>query len=472
MILNYEEALIAHQELKKNRWNQAKSSSAFRIAKLLQLKAAILRERNEIEKALFADFKKPQAESELTEIHSVLDEINFAVRNLKKWMRLKKVKTPITLLGAKSFVHYEAKGVVLIMAPWNYPFQLAMNPLVAAIAAGNVVMLRPSEKTLATGIVIERIVASVFAKNEVITIGGEIELANRLLELPFDHIFFTGSTRVGKIVMEKAAKYLTSVTLELGGKSPVIVDKSADLKSAVEKIVWGKHVNAGQTCVAPDYVFIHREVEEAFLLEYKKVIERFYGANSSEISSSQSFARLIDQNNLKRLLQLTEETKRQGGVLALGGESNLEDCYLAPTVVKNVTGSMALMNEELFGPILPVMSYEKIDEVLSFIQERDKPLALYCFSEDTSFQKRILNETSSGGIVFNQVLIHLGNHHLPFGGVGPSGLGNYHGEFGFKTFSHERAVLKQGFFSLIPLYYPPYGTWISDLAFRLLKLFQ
>lgn len=472
MLTNFNEVESAFFDLKNNRWKQAKSSSQFRLAKLLQLKAAILRERKEIENALFLDFKKPRAESELTEIHSVLDEINFATKNLKKWMRLKKVKTPITLFGAKSFVRYEAKGVVLIMAPWNYPFQLAVNPLVAAIAAGNVAMLRPSEKTPATAKVIERIIQSVFSKDEVITVAGEIELANRLLELPFDHIFFTGSTRVGKIVMEKAAKHLTSVTLELGGKSPVIVDKSAHLKSAVEKIVWGKHVNAGQTCVAPDYVFVHREVEEEFLAEYKKVISRFYGETSEQIKNSPFFARLIDKHSVNRLQKLTEETKNQGGVISFGGHVDLGENYLAPTLVTKVNGTMALMGEELFGPILPVMSFEKIDDVLKFIQERDKPLALYCFSTDSTLNQRVLLETSSGGIVFNQVLIHLGNHHLPFGGIGPSGLGNYHGEFGFRAFSHERAVLKQGMISLIPLYYPPYGTWISNLAFRLLKIFQ
>lgn len=472
MITNFDETLKAFSELKNNRWNQSRTSFLFRIAKLKELKGAILKERAEIERALYADFKKPNAESELTEIHSVLDEINFATKNLKKWMRIKKVSTPITLFGAKSFIRAEAKGIVLIMAPWNYPFQLAINPLIAAIAAGNVVMLRPSEKTPHTASVIERIVESVFSTDEVRVIAGEIELANQLLELPFDHIFFTGSTRVGKIVMEKAAKHLTSVTLELGGKSPVIVDKSAHLKSAVEKIVWGKHVNAGQTCVAPDYVFVHQEIEQDFLNEYKRVVGRFFGTSLHEIKASSSFARLIDNNNTNRLQLLTEATKKEGAEVFLGGDVDLEQRFFAPTLVTKVKGSMSLMSEELFGPILPVMSYDKLDDVINFIQGRDKPLALYCFSNDRELNERVLNETTSGGIVFNQVLIHLGNHHLPFGGVGPSGVGNYHGKFGFNAFSHERAVLRQGFFSLIPLYYPPYGTWISNIAFRLLKLFQ
>lgn len=472
MITNFDETLKAFSELKNNRWNQSRTSFLFRIAKLKELKGAILKERAEIERALYADFKKPNAESELTEIHSVLDEINFATKNLKKWMRIKKVSTPITLFGAKSFIRTEAKGIVLIMAPWNYPFQLAINPLIAAIAAGNVVMLRPSEKTPHTASVIERIVESVFSTDEVRVIAGEIELANQLLELPFDHIFFTGSTRVGKIVMEKAAKHLTSVTLELGGKSPVIVDKSAHLKSAVEKIVWGKHVNAGQTCVAPDYVFVHQEIEQDFLNEYKRVVGQFFGTSLHEIKASSSFARLIDNNNTNRLQLLTEATKKEGAEVFLGGDVDLEQRFFAPTLVTKVKGSMSLMSEELFGPILPVMSYDKLDEVINFIQGRDKPLALYCFSNDRELNERVLNETTSGGIVFNQVLIHLGNHHLPFGGVGPSGVGNYHGKFGFNAFSHERAVLRQGFFSLIPLYYPPYGTWISNIAFRLLKLFQ
>ncbi len=472
MLLTFEDTLLAFQELNINRWNQQKTSSMYRMAKLSKLKDVILRERKEIEKALYCDFKKPNGETELTEIHSVIDEINFAIKNLKKWMGVKKVKTPITLFGARSFIKHEARGTVLIMAPWNYPFQLAINPLVSAIAAGNVVMLRPSEKTVETSKIIARIVNSVFARSEVVVVGGEVELANKLLDLPFDHIFFTGSTRVGKIVMEKAAKNLTSVTLELGGKSPVIIDKSAHLRSACEKIVWGKHVNAGQTCVAPDYLFIHKSIENEFMDEYKKAICRFYGGNSSEIKNSNSYARLIDKSQTNRLRQLTDDSIKKGAMVAIGGDFDLDDNFISPTLVTRVNGEMALMQEELFGPILPMMSYSDLNEVLSFIQKRDKPLALYCFSRDEAINERILNETSSGGVVFNQVLIHLGNHFLPFGGVGPSGFGNYHGEFGFRTFSHERALLKQGFFSLIPLYFPPYGTWVSNLAFRLLKLFQ
>ena len=472
MIDNFEDVKKSFDLLKENRWRQSKLDSKARVSKLLALKAEVIAFRKSIEVALFEDFQKPSHETELTEINSVLDEINFAVKYLKKWMTIKRVKTPITLLGTKSFIQYEAKGVVLVMAPWNYPFQLALNPVVAAIAAGNVVMLRPSEKTTATAKVIEKIITSVFQPNEVVVVGGEVALANQILDLPFDHIFFTGSTKVGKIVMEKAAKHLTPVTLELGGKSPVIVDKSADLKSSVAKIVWGKHVNAGQTCVAPDYVFVHREKEQEFIEEYKKVIGQFYGSSASEIKSSHSFARLIDTNNARRLLQLTEASKSQGANVVMGGDANPDERYISPTLVRNINGSMALMSEELFGPILPVMVYDSLDEVITFIQERDKPLALYCFSRDEEVQRRILNETTSGGLVFNHVLIHLGNHYLPFGGVGPSGLGSYHGEFGYKTFSHERAVLKQGAFSMLPLYFPPYGTWISNIAIKILKFLQ
>ncbi len=470
--LNIDEVLLAYKGLQSKRWGTSKSSSSERITKLLKLKSIIVSRRVEICEAIYADFKKPHAETELTEIHSVLDEINFAVKNVSKWMKDKSVLTPLTLFGAKSKIKYEAKGVCLIIAPWNYPFQLAMNPLVAAVAAGNVVMLKPSEKTPATSLIIQKIINEAFHQDEVYTSLGGVEVSSFLLDLPFDHIFFTGSTRVGKIVMEKAAKHLASVTLELGGKSPVIVDENVDLKNAARTIVWGKHVNAGQTCVAPDYLFVHKNVKDDFVKEYLLALRSFYGETESQVKNSHSYARLVDDQSVRRLHRLIDQSLQSGASCLTGGVANPEEKYLAPTLLDRVNTSMPIMQEELFGPVLPILEFVKIDEVISYIQKNDKPLALYVFSNSAEVREKIINETSSGGIVFNQVLIHLGNHHLPFGGVGGSGMGNYHGEFGFKAFSHERAVLIQSKFSLIPLYFPPYKTLLSDIAFKILRLFQ
>jgi aldehyde dehydrogenase (NAD+) len=415
---------------------------------------------------LHNDFKKPYAESELTEIHTSLDEINFAVKHLKCWMKKKKVRTPITLIGSRSEIRYEAKGVVLILSPWNYPFSLMINPLVAAIAAGNCIIGRPSEKTPHTGAILKEIIEAVFKKEEVSIVLGEVDVAEKLLELPFDHIFFTGSTNVGKKVMAAAVKNLATVTLELGGKSPVIVDRTADLENAAMKLAWGKYMNAGQTCVAPDYLFIPEEKKNEFLEYFKEQILANYGETEGVRANNPDFARLIDSGSFKRLSQKLEGEKK-----CLPDHNNPEQNYLPPTLVETSLKS-ALMEDEIFGPILPVIAYNDIDEVVAHIRSGEKPLALYIFSKDKTFTEKILHSTTSGGAVVNDVVLHLSNPHLPFGGVGHSGQGNYHGHFGFKAFSHERAVLRQGKFSLIPFYYPPYSTTLSKFAFRLLRLFE
>lgn len=462
----------AFTTLQKNRWSFATSTTNERGELLKKLKEAVVLHREEIARAIYADFKKPSVETELTEIHPVLDEINFALKNLSKWMRPKKVQTPMTLLGSSSYVVHEAKGVVLIISPWNYPFQLALNPLVAAIAAGNVAIVRPSEKTPHTGLIIEKILHQVFNTNTVQVVRGELEASKYLLELPFDHIFFTGSTPVGKLVAEKAAKHLTSVTLELGGKSPVVIDEDCDLSSAVRKIVWGKHVNAGQTCVAPDYVFVHKNIYQRFIETYKITVSEFFGETEKQRKDSLSFARIVDSKATERLGRLVDQSVLSGAKKEIGGEYDVKENYLAPTLLSNISPEMAVMQEELFGPVLPVLTFDDVNEVIRYIQSHDKPLALYCFSNDKNFQNKLLTETSSGGLVFNQVLAHLANHHLPFGGVGGSGQGNYHGFYGFRAFSHERAVMRQSRLGLLSLYFPPYGTWLSDLAFKLLRLFQ
>jgi aldehyde dehydrogenase (NAD+) len=447
-----------------HRWTMAQSSSNDRKAMLLALKKEILSRREEIKAALYADFKKPYAESELTEIHTSIDEINFAVKKLSKWMKPKKVKTPITLFGSKSFIQYEAKGVVLVLAPWNYPFSLLINPLVAAIAAGNCVIARPSEKTPYTAKILESVIGNVFPENVAKVVIGEIDLAEKLLELPFDHIFFTGSTQVGKVVMAAAAKHLTPVTLELGGKSPVIIDREVNLEDCAEKLFWGKFLNGGQTCVAPDYLFIPEELKNDFIDLFKKQIEKRFGESRSERLSTEDFARMVDAKAFSRLAKKIEDEKK-----LLEDLPQADDRFIPPTLLTDITLNSPVMEDEIFGPILPMLTYKKLDTVIDYIRKNPKPLALYVFSKNKKMIKSVLNSTTSGGVAINHVVLHLANPYLPFGGVGHSGMGNYHGEFGFKTFSHERAVLKQGAFTLTTLYFPPYNTALSKFAFRLLR---
>ena len=451
---------------KNNRWNISRSSAFERIKKLKKLKDEIVRRREDVKLAIFKDFKKPYAESELTEIHTVLDEINFAAKCLKCWMKPKRVSTPITLLGSRSEIHYEARGIVLILSPWNYPFALLINPLIAAVAAGNCVIARPSEKTPHTGVILKEIIEAVFNENEVAMVLGEVDVAEKLLELPFDHIFFTGSTNVGKKVMIAAAKNLATVTLELGGKSPVILDRDVNLEQAVEKLVWGKYINAGQTCVAPDYLFIPEELKNTFILQFKRQVAKSYGENSIERKNNSDFARLIDLGSFNRL---TKKIEKENDLI---GDLTSSDDYFLPPILLETTLTSPIMEDEIFGPIMPIILYKDIENVLSYIQSGPKPLALYVFSNKKEFIRSILSSTSSGGVVVNGVIIHLANPRLPFGGVGHSGQGSYHGHFGFKAFSHEKSVLRERKFSLLPLYYPPYSSALNKMAFKLLRLFE
>lgn len=462
-----EELQSLFNRLTENRWSVSQSSAAQRSEKLKKLKAEILKRREDIKAALYSDFRKPYPESELTEIHTCLDEINFAVKNLKKWMKPKCVSTPIVLLGSRSQIVYEAKGVVLILAPWNYPFSLLINPLVAAVAAGNCIIAKPSEKTPATAKILEEIISVVFANNEVVVVNGDVSVAQNLLELPFDHIFFTGSPQVGKIVMKAASKHLTSVTLELGGKSPVVIDKTADIETAASRIAWGKFINGGQTCVAPDYVFVHRDVHDNFLDCMKKHIELHYGKTAQERAETKDFARVIDEKAFDRLqATLVGEEKLNEDLAAR------DSLFIPPTVLKNVSLDSPVMKEEIFGPILPVIAYDNVETVIETIRKQTKPLAIYLFSKDKMFISRMKMATSSGGMAINQVVLHLANPHLPFGGIGTSGMGSYHGHFGFLAFSHEKSILSQGKFTLSNFYFPPYSGMIKRVAFNLLRIFE
>lgn len=445
-------------------------SIKFRLEYLKDLEEAIEEYQEDILVALEKDFRKPRAETLLSEIYPVLKEIKLARKSLRSWSQPQKVKTPLTLLGSQSCIQREARGLCLIIGPWNYPFQLCLLPLVSAISAGNCAFVKPSEVTRHTSSVIKKILKKVFPQDYVFVAEGGVETTQELLKFPFDHIFFTGSTRVGKIVMEAASRHLSSVTLELGGKSPTVVDSGAKLTEAAEKIVWAKFINAGQTCVAPDYLFIHQNIYQEFKNELIRAIEKFYGSTADQRLHTNDLARMVTLNHTQRLKNLIDEAVELGATIGLGGDCRPDEHYCPPTLLENVPLKSQVMQEEIFGPILPMLTFKDISEVIHFINERPKPLAIYLYSRSRLNSERILKETSSGGLVFNDSVIHFANPHLPFGGVNDSGLGNYHGEHGFRTFSHEKAVLKRSFLGkVLGIMYPPYTALKMKIFQRLIR---
>lgn len=447
-----------------NRWAVAKTTTKERIEKLKRLSEALFNYRAAFHHSLRQDFGKPEAETDLSEIYPTSNEIKHAVSNLEKWMKDESVSTPTALLGSKSYIRYEAKGVCLIIAPWNYPVNLILIPLVSAIAAGNCVILKPSEYTPNTNAVMAQLIKEVFAENEVAFVEGEVEVSKYLTEQPFDHIFFTGSTAVGKVIMKAAAENLTSVTLELGGKSPVIVDETANIKEAAKKIVWGKFLNAGQTCIAPDYVLVHEDIEHELIQQMLKYLSEFYGQTSGERLDSPDYTRIINTKQYKSLVELIGKAKGQGAVIHTGGTVVEEQRYIAPTIMSEVPLDSEVMQQEIFGPIMPVIRFKYLNDALDLINKKDKPLALYLFSQDRPTIDNVLASTSSGGVCINDTVIHYFQHNLPFGGVNHSGIGKAHGIFGFKTFSNERAVLEQPTrFSAPQLMYPPYKSEVQTL---------
>jgi aldehyde dehydrogenase (NAD+) len=454
-----------------NRAAVKRTTAAQRVAKLAKLRDAIKSREPAIRKAMFDDFRKSATEVDITEIYASLVELKDAIHNVAGWMRPKRVPTPMSLAGTKSAIYYEPKGVVLIIGPWNYPFQLCIAPLVAAIAAGNCAIMKPSELTPHTSHLLAELIGDVFDEQEIAVVEGGIPESTELLALPFDHFFFTGSTKVGKIVAEAAAKHLASTTLELGGKSPCIVDDSADLRSAARRIAWGKFVNAGQTCIAPDYIMVSERKRDALVDELGRAIGELYGASDDARKQSPDLCRVIDDRNFARLGRLLDDTVTKGAKVAVGGQRDAAERYIAPTVLTDVAADTAVMAEEIFGPILPVLTFKQLDEVPAFVTARDKPLALYVFGEDRAAIDSIIDGTTAGGTCVNNTVIHFANSNLPFGGVGPSGTGNYHGVFGFKAFSHERAVLRQGRIDMLKTVYPPYGPKVAKMLKWMFKLF-
>jgi aldehyde dehydrogenase (NAD+) len=474
-----EPALVPQEDriqalFRKQRANQAavkRTTAAERIAKLARLREAIVAREQKIREAMFEDFRKSPTEVDLTEVFPVLVEIKDAMKHLRGWMRPAPVSTPMSLFGTRSAVRYEPKGVVLIIGPWNYPFQLVIAPLVAAIAAGNCVVVKPSELTARTSKLLVELVGAVFAEDEVAVVEGDAAETQKLLALPFDHFFFTGSTRVGRIVAEAAARHLASSTLELGGKSPAVIDDSADLPATAKRLVWGKFVNAGQTCIAPDYVMVSEGRARPLVDALRTSIEELYGASEADRKSSPDLCRIINGRNFDRLKKLLDDTVSGGAKVEIGGGTDAGERYIAPTVLTGVSPDAPVMAEEIFGPILPILTYKSLDEVPPFITARDKPLALYVFGSDSARIESVIANTTAGGTCVNNTLIHFANQNLPFGGVGPSGTGNYHGFYGFKAFSHERAVLTQGRVDMLKQVYPPYTGKVTRMLKWMTKLF-
>ncbi len=428
----------------------------FRLKMLKRFRASIIKYETKITEALWKDLHKSYEEAYLTEISIVLQEINYHLKHLKRWAKSKKVSTPFHLKPSTSKIIYEPLGVSLIIAPWNYPFQLLMNSLVGSISAGNCAILKPSPYTESIAKVMEELIADCFEPNYVALVQGSRKTNTELLEQKFDIIFFTGSPFVGKIVMQAAAKHLTPVILELGGKSPSIVDKEANLEIAAKRIIWGKLINAGQTCIAPDYLFVHESVKESLLKYMYQYIKSMYG---KEIQESKYFPRIVNQKAYDRLEKLMLD-----GDIQYGGEKDKKDRFIAPTIIDNIRPEHPIMQEEIFGPILPVLTFKKIDEVIRYINTNEKPLAFYYFGKNKE-AKEVLQQTTSGGACINDTIMHIVNHKLPFGGVGNSGIGKYHGKRSFLAFSNERAIVKTPTWIDLPVKYVPfkYFKWVEKI---------
>ncbi|WP_342600464.1 aldehyde dehydrogenase [Psychrobacillus sp. FSL H8-0483] len=430
-------------------------SATFRINQLNMLKNTIKKYEKDVIQALFHDLRKSEFEAYTTEIGLVYESISFMKKNLEKWMEPKQVKTPIALMPAKSFMVHDPYGTVLIIAPFNYPFQLVMEPLLGAIVGGNCAVIKPSEATPHTTSIIKKIIAEAFTPHYIRVVEGEKEETSLLIHAPFDFIFFTGSVNVGKVVMKAASERLTPVALELGGKSPAIVDHTANLELAAKRIVWGKFVNAGQTCIAPDYLLVEENVKEKFIKILKRTIHQFYGKN---IQESPDLGRIVNVNHFNRLKEIMDQEKEH---IIFGGYTDKNDLFIEPTVLDEITFSSPSMQDEIFGPILPIISYKDLPTIIHQIRKLPKPLAAYMFSEQERAQHYFLEEFSFGGGCINDAITHVGSTHLPFGGVGNSGVRAYHGEASFTLFTHQKSILKKSTSLPVNIVYPPYKNKVK-----------
>lgn len=433
----------------------------FRKKALITLKNSIDKYKEEIIYALKMDLNKSSTESYISEIASAYAEIDFSLKNLSNWMKDTREITNMEAMPAKSFTRYEPLGVTLIISPWNYPFLLAINPIVNAISSGNTVILKTSKKSSYTSKIIKKLLDESFDRAFIYCVDNEKVSHDELLSYKYDHIFFTGSQKVGKIIMKKASENLTKVTLELGGKSPCIVDESANLKFAAKRIIWGKLLNSGQTCVAPDYLLVHKDVKKELLRLMKQTILEFYGDRALE---NPDYPRIIDKNSFERLINLME-----GQNIYTGGLYNSKTLKIEPTIIDNVDFSNKIMQEEIFGPILPVIEYNDIFKIIEKLKFMDKPLSMYIFSEDKEHIDRLTYDLSSGGVCINDTLMHLTNPNLEFGGVGESGMGGYHGKFGFMNFSNRKSIMIRSNNIDIKIKYPPYSKGQEKIIKKIFK---
>ncbi|MFD2671881.1 aldehyde dehydrogenase [Marinicrinis sediminis] len=425
--------LVARQ---KDYFNQQHTKSiAFRITQLQRLKHGIKQYEQKIIQALHQDLHKSEFEAYTTEIGILYEEINFTLKHLKKWARPKRVKTSLTHIGSKGKVIPEPYGTVLIIAPWNYPFQLALSPLVGAIAAGNTAIVKPSELTPHISHIMTELLSELYPETYIAVIEGGVQTSQHLLSQDVDYIFFTGSVGVGKLVMEAASRRLTPVTLELGGKSPCIVHEDADIELAAKRIVFGKFTNAGQTCIAPDYLFVHHTIKDRLIAAMKDVLHTFYGEHPLQ---HPDYGKIVNERHFNRLAAYVKD-----GAPILGGEMDRSTLKMEPTLLDQVTWDQPVMQEEIFGPVFPVLTYERIEDVVTAVNARPKPLALYLFTTSSAVEETITDRISFGGGCINDTLMHIATPHLPFGGVGESGIGSYHGESSFETFSHYKSMLRQ-----------------------------
>lgn len=431
----------------------------FRKAALNRLRQEILKREKEITEAMYQDFRKSEFESAILEIGIVLTELNFAIRRIRRWTRPRKVLSALVNFPSSSFIYKEPFGTVLILAPWNYPFLLVFTPLIGAVAAGNTVVLKPSELTTHTSRIVAKLIAEVFDPGHVTVVEGDSTVAASLMNEKWDYVFLTGSSSTGKRVAEAAARTLTPCTLELGGKSPCLVDETADIPLAARRIVWGKFINTGQSCIAPDFVLIHEKVKETFVKECIRCIHRSYGEN---IRQSPDFPRIISNRNFKSLLSMLEGQK-----ILFGGDTDEADLYISPTLVDHPPMDSPIMKEEIFGPLLPIIGYKDEKEMLEVLDRYKDPLAFYVFSRSRKKSKKLFHEFSFGGAVWNDTMVHFGETRLPFGGIGHSGMGKYHGKHTFNTFSSSKGVAHRATWLDIPFRYPPYTKKVG-----LMKLFQ
>jgi len=448
-----------------------RSTAADRIATLRTLIGAIESHRDQIHAAGEADFRKPGPEVDVTEIFPVLSEARHAIRHLEGWMRPQRVRATLAMAGTSSEIRYEPRGVTLIIVPWNYPFNIAFCPLVSAIAAGNTAIIKPSEMTPHCSALTKRIVEAVFDESDVAVFEGDARVAEALLARPFDHVFFTGSPAVGKLVMAAAAKHLTSVTLELGGKSPTIIDETADIATAARNCMAGKFTNNGQTCIAPDYILVHERVRDAFVAAAIRQVEQAYGAGTDAQRQTPDLCRIVNARHYERVAGLLADAVTRGAKVAYGGKTVPEERFIGPTLLADVPVDSRIMDEEIFGPLLPIVTFRTLDEAIAFVNSKPKPLALYVYSRNQSNIDRVLAETSAGDTCINHGLIHFLHLNLPFGGVNNSGIGKSHGFFGFAAFSHQRSVLRNRF-SVVHWMFPPYTARVKQLIALTLKWFS